>query len=113
MNKPIELTIYLNHMNIGSLVLKAPKQYYKVNGLLDVLPLAGELQQFIRSVAAGATPHSLFNLADLNSSTYEFELRFAGLLYLVLRLKTADNGKVVMFEWNGSFGDFRDGFKVF
>lgn len=113
MSKPLEFTLYLNNMNIGSMVLKAPEQYYKIGDLLDVVPLAAEVDQFNRSVVAGATPHSLFNLADLHSRAYEFELRFAGLVHLALRLKTADNGIALLFDWQGQLGDFRDGFKVF
>lgn len=113
MSKPLAFTIYLNNMNIGSMVLKAPGQYYKIGDLLDVVPLAAEVDQFNRSVVAGATPHSLFNLADLHSRAYEFELRFAGLVYLALRLKTADSGTAQVFDWQGRFGDFKEGFKIF
>lgn len=113
MNKHLTFTIYLNNMNIGSMVLRAPGKYYKIAELLDVVPLAAEVDQFIRSVNAGAAPHSLFTLADLSSAAYEFELRFAGIVYLALRLKTGDSGKVLVFEWEGRFGDFKDGFKIF
>ena len=114
MNKPLELTIYLDSMEIGSLVLKAPKQYYKISGLLDVLPLAAEVAQFIRSVVAGATPHSLFTLADLNGRKYELELRFAQeRVHLVLMRKVEHTARIGVFEWEGGFGDFKDGFKTF
>ena len=114
MSKPLELTIYLDSMEIGSLVLKAPKQYYKISGLLDVLPLAAEVAQFIRSVLAAATPHSLFTLADVSGKKHELELRFAQeRVHLVLRLKVEHTARIVVFEWEGGFGDFKDGFKTF
>lgn len=114
MSKPFEFTIFLNTMKMGSMVLKAPGQYYKINGLLQAVPLAAEVEQFTRSVVAGgATPKLGRNLDDLRNRAYGFELRFNELVCLDLLLKTADGGKAMVFEWAGKFGDFRDGFKVF
>ncbi|MNL24943.1 hypothetical protein D3C87_1463980 [compost metagenome] len=72
------------------------------------------MDQFIRSVTAGAAPDIPFELEDMKGKEYDFVLKFENSkVYLVLHLKTTDAGKVMLFEWQGRFGEFRDGFKIF
>lgn len=113
MNKPLEFTFYLKSMNIGSMVLKAPGQYYKIDELIAIVPLVAEVAQFIRSVGAGASPHSLFTLIDVSSRKFDLALSFSRIVHMDMQLKTADGGKALVFVWEGRFGDFRDGFKYF
>ena len=114
MNRNFLFNIYKDGITTGSLVLKAPGQYYKINDLLGVLPLTADTNQFIRSVIAGATPHAPFDLEDIKGKEYKFELQFASFTtYVKLGLKTAHDGKAMLFNWQGKFSDFREGFKVF
>ena len=113
MKKNLLFNIYKDGITVGSLVLKAPGQHYRITGLLGVLPLAADTQQFISSVTAGATPHSSFNLTDVNSRKYEMELCYrVYIVYLKLWLKTADAGRVLVFDWAGGFDVFNAGFQI-
>ncbi|MBB5437348.1 hypothetical protein HDC92_001016 [Pedobacter sp. AK017] len=113
MNKTLQITIYLDGINVGNLVLKTTGQYYKITGLTGVLPLAGDLQQFMRAVDAGARPASLFTLCNLDGKGFEIAYGFADeLVFLKLWLKTADAGMAMVFDWAGGFEDFKNGFKI-
>lgn len=112
-SKALQITIYLDGADTGSLVLRAAGQYYKINGLQELRYLAAEVEQFFRSVCAGATPLRPYNLKGAGGKTYEFVLRFfKALAYLTLWLITAA-GKIEVFNWQGSFLDLRDGYKFF
>ena len=114
MNKRLLFNIYKDSINTGSLVLKAQGQHYKINSTDQIMKLAGEVEQFMRSVVAGATPHCPVTLADAGGREYDLEFIYANdMVRLSLWLKTADSGKVLLFDWKGSFRDFGDGFKVF
>ncbi|WP_316812844.1 hypothetical protein [Pedobacter heparinus] len=113
MSKILLFNIYNDGITVGSLVLKAQGQHYRITGLLGVLPLAADTQQFIRSVTAGATPHSFFTLADVNGRKHELELCYrVCIVYLKLWLKTVDAGKVSVFDWAGGFDVFCAGFQI-
>lgn len=112
-SKALQMTIYLDGIDTGSLVLRAAAQYYKINGLQELRHLAAEVEQFFRSVYAGATPLCSYNLKGAGGKMYEIVFRlFEALAYLTLWLITAA-GKVEVFNWQGSFWDLRDGYKFF
>lgn len=112
-NRPFQMTIYLDGGNTGNLVLKAQGQHYKISALQELLRLAAEREQFIRSVIAGATPHCPIELANACGQQYKLELEYKGLVYLKLGLQTADGGKALLFDWEGSFVEFKEGCKLF
>ncbi|MBB5440251.1 hypothetical protein HDC92_003951 [Pedobacter sp. AK017] len=113
MSNPLEVKIYLDSMVTGSMILKTKMKHYKISGLLDAIPLAAEVVQFIRSVDAGAKPHSLFTLADVQGRKYGFELRFAdNRVYLGLKLKIEQTTGKMLFDWEGGFEAFKTGFKI-
>ena len=108
------MTCFLDGLTVGSLVLKASGQHHKIARLPGILPFIADVNQFIRSVTAGATPVLPLELEDMKGKAYDFELKFENdRVHLSLGLKTADAGIVLLFKWEGRFGDFCDGFKVF
>jgi hypothetical protein len=114
MNKrPFQMTFYIDGLTVGSLALRATGQYHKIADLLGILPFSAEVSQFIRSVIAGAAPHLPYELEDMKGKTYDFKLKLENSkVYLVLYLKITGAGKTLLFEWDGSFWEFRDGFKI-
>lgn len=115
MKNAIQITLYRNSNNTGSIVFKSYRQHYKITCAQQLLPFAANMEQLFRAIAAGARQQNGFFVLHgcLQSQwllQYDFENES---LRLKLLEDTEEGAQQLVFNWQGGFDDFKDGFKIF